>query len=223
MILYNTLMGVCAGGGMILVAQMLRSLSQGKKTLGHGPALLVLGIPLTVLAGAMTLTWPLTVNPPINIAFGEPALMLGLLMTLAGYILTRLSITKATTGQQEVRFDINHVMKPIQWVVFFVGLILLSTTSAIASYDLVGDAPPNEPITGQFTGWENTFFFSIYLQAALGCLLTPWLKPTWVFINRLVFWFWMMSGVAFLLFSVLNYRTHIGLLINIERGTDYEW
>lgn len=218
MILYNTLMGVCAGGGMILVAQLLRTWSKEATIgLGYGPALLVLGVPLTVLAGAMTLTWPLTVNPPINIAFGEPALMLGVLMTLAGAMLTHL-FAKGTNGRIDA-----EAHKPLQWVVFFVGLILLSITSAIASYDLVGDAPPNEPITGQFTGWENTFFFSIYLLAALGCLLTPWLKPTWAFINRLVFWFWMMSGVAFLLFSVLNYRTHIGLLINIERGTDYEW
>lgn len=219
MILYNTLMGVCAGGGLILVAQMLRRVSQGKSVRADtGPALLALGVPLTVLAGAMTLTWPLTVNPPINIAFGEPALMLGVLMVLAGVILTRYS-----TGDKEMSTPKLDRLGPVAWVVFFVGLILLSIASAIASYDLVGDAPPNEPITGQFTGWENTFFFLVYLSAAVGCLLTPWLRSTDHFINRLVVATWMMSGIAFLVFSVLNYRTHIGLLINIERGTDHEW
>lgn len=222
MILYNTLMGVCAGGIMIIVAQALRSLSKGQRTIGQGPALLALGIPLTVLAGAMTLTWPLTVNQPINIAFGEPSLMLGILATIAGYILTRLAIAKATTGE-DIKLDIGDAMRPVQWVIFFVGLTLAGTASAIASYNLVGDAPPNEPITGQFTGWENTFFFVIYAFAAAGCLLAPWLRSSWGFINQLVFTFWMISGVAFLVFSVLNYRTHIGLLVNIERGTDYRW
>lgn len=220
MILYNTLMGVCAGGGMILVAQLLRALSKGLPiSAGYGPAFLVLGIPLTILAGAMTLTWPLTVNPPINIAFGEPSLMLGILLVVAGALLTRYALSMEA---KKMAFKISFA-HPVGWVVFFVGLILLSTASAIASYDLVGDAPPNEPITGQFTGWENTFFFVIYLFAAIGCLLTPWLRPTWAYVNRLVYVMWMVSGIAFLLFSVLNYRTHIGLLINIQRGTNYEW
>jgi uncharacterized membrane protein len=224
MILYNTLMGVCAGGIMILVAQALRTLSLGRKTLGHGPALLALGIPLAVLAGAMTLTWPLTVNAPINIAFGEPALMLGVLATIAGWILTRLSVVKATSAPDvEVKLDIGAAMKPIQWVIFFVGLILASTSSAIFSYNLVGDAPPNEPITGQFTGWENTFFALLYLCAAVGCLLAPWLRTGWHRVNQIVFATWMLSGILFLAFSALNYRTHIGLLINIERGTNYKW
>lgn len=222
MILYNTLMGVCAGGIMIIVADMVRRLTRGERTVGQGPALLAFGIPLTVLSGAMTLTWPLTVNPPINIAFGEPSLMLGILATIAGWILTRLSMAKATNGG-DVKWDLGEAMKPIQLVIFFVGLILLSTSSAIFSYNLVGDAPPNEPITGQFTGWENDFFGIAYLTAAVGCLATPWLKSKPHAVNGLVFGTWMVSGIAFLLFSVLNYRTHIGLLINIERGTDYEW
>lgn len=224
MILYNTLMGVCAGGGMMLVARMLRELSHGRAFFGfYGPALLVLGIPLTVLAGAMTLTWPLTVNPPINIAFGEPALMLGLMMTLAGAAITRLLVGSANTGETNRVTLRLQSLEPMAWVIFFVGLILAAITSAIASYNLVGDAPPQEPITGQFTGWENGFFVVIYGLAALGCLLAPWLRESWHWTNRVVFVAWMVSGLAFLIFSVLNYRTHIGLLINLERGTNYRW
>lgn len=219
MILYNTLMGVCAGGGMMLVADTVRRLTKGEDIrAATGPALLAFGIPLTVLAGAMTLTWPLTVNPPINIAFGEPSLMLGILMVLAGIALTRYSM--AAKPFSVPTFD---RLGPIKWVVFCVGLILLFTSSAIFSYNLVGDAPPNEPITGQFTGWENTFFGVLYLVAALGCLLFPMLKDRPDLINAIVVTAWMVSGLAFLLFSALNYRTHIGLLINIERGTNYEW
>jgi uncharacterized membrane protein len=225
MILYNTLMGVCAGGGMILVANMLRKLSLGRQIegAGYGPALLLLGLPLTILAGAMTLTWPLTVNPAINIVFGEPALMLGLLLTVAGLFLTKFALSSAQEHYPNKVTVSVDVLKPVRWVIFFVGLILASVASAIASYDLVGDAPPNEPITGQFTGWENTFFFVIYLLAAVGCLLTPWLRSTYYWVNRMVVACWMVSGVAFLVFSVLNYRTHPGLLVNIERGTSHDW
>lgn len=220
MILYNTLMGVCAGGGMLLVAQLLRIMSKGETIRASaGPALLVLGIPLTILAGAMTLTWPLNVNPPINIAFGEPALMLGLLLTVAGAVLCRYAMAGGST---QYKLDLSS-STPVLWVIFFVGLILAAISSAILSYDLVGDAPPQEPITGNFTGWENTFFGYIYALAALGCLLAPWLKSRIYWVNTIVVISWQLSGVAFLAFSVLNYRTHIGLLINIQRGTDYNW
>lgn len=219
MILYNTLMGVCAGGGMLLVATLLHRLTRHAELRAtSGLALLAFGIPLTVLAGAMTLTWPLTVNPPINIAFGEPALMLGILLTLAGVAVTRYAMGSAAVTLPEI-----GAFGPIAWVVFTVGLVLASITSAIYSYDLVGDAPPQEPITGQFTGWENTFFVVIYGLAALGCLLAPWMKSRPYVVNSLVIAAWGLSGLAFLAFSVLNYRTHIGLLINLERGTNYRW
>ena len=155
-------------------------------------------------------------TPPINIAFGEPSLMLGLLLTVAGAVIIKRS--GVSVGL------VLATASGAAWVVFCVGLVLAAITSAIFSYNLVGDAPPQEPITGQFTGWENTFFGLIYALAALGCLFAPGVRiGQWYWINRLVIYSWTLSGAAFLIFSVLNYRTHIGLLINIERGTDYRW
>ncbi len=216
MILYNTLIGVLAGLTMLLVVDVVRRLRRGDVIdgYGYGYALLVLGVPLTVLAGAMTLTWPLNVNPPINIAFGEPSLVLGVLATVAGAFLVR--------HRHEA---VDTTLRPAGFIVFAVGLMLAATSSAIFSYNLVGDAPPQEPITGQFTGWENTFFGVIYALAALGCLLAPWVKldDRSHVLTTVVLWAWGLSGLAFLLFSLLNYRTHIGLLINFERGTSYRW
>jgi Protein of unknown function (DUF981) len=222
MILYNTLMGVCAGVIMLLAADLLRRTSRGETLAlgGYGPALLVLGVPLTVLAGAMTLTWPLTVNPPVNIVFGEPSLLLALLAVVGGGVLTRV-VFLARDNTLEVT---DALTRPARWVVCAVGLVLLSCASAILSYDLIGDAPPQEPITGQFTGWEDTFFGLTYLVAAVGCLATPWASVVRsTRITRFVWVTWALSGAAFLLFSVLNYRTHIGLLVNLERGTNYRW
>lgn len=221
MILYNTLMGVCAGGILLLIARLVQRLAHGyTRTYGStGLALMLFGVPLTFLSGLMAVTWPLTVNPPINIAFAEPALLLGLLAIAAGSVIVRVNRLE---GDGEVL--IPSRLDPIRWVVFVVGLVLASVASAILSYDLVGDAPPQEPITGQFTGWENTFFGVIYALAALGCLLTPWVSLTrYRLVTRVTVWSWYLAGAAFLLFSVLNYRTHIGLLINLERGTNYRW
>lgn len=219
MVLYNTLMGVCAGMIMLLAADILRGLSSakpGSHTPMYGPALLTLGIPLTVLSLHMTLTWPLTVNPPINIAFGEPCLMLGILATLAGIYLTR-------NMHQNMTVDLNAIW-PVKMIIFVLGLMLALISSAIFSYNLVGDAPPQEPITGQATGWENTVFGLAYAVAAGACLLLPFARlGSRNVVTYFVMSWWAVAGLFFLLFSVLNYRTHIGLLINLQQGTNYRW
>jgi hypothetical protein len=94
--------------------------------------------------------------------------------------------------------------------------MLVSIASAIFVYDLVGDAPPQEPITGQVTGWENVTFGLVYLFAGLACLLAPWVKisQNTLITSTVVSW-WRVTGAFFLLFSALNYYTHIGLLINL--------
>lgn len=223
MVLYNTLMGVCAGTILLLVADFLRKVSTGRLANPiplYGPALLALGIPLTLLSLHMALTWPLTVNPPINIAFAEPSLMLGVLATIGGGFLTKLNLM---TNDHTLKIN-DQWLAPVKWIVFVLGLVLALIASAIFSYDLVGDAPPQEPITGQATGWENVTFGLAYSIAAAGCLVAPWVKVTEnTVITHSMVWWWRMAGIFFLLFSVLNYRTHIGLLINLEQGTNYRW
>lgn len=219
MILYNTLMGFCAGLILLITASLFKTYHTKKSfyPAGYGAALLILGIPLTVLSGAMALTWPLNVNPAINIAFAEPCLMLGILAAVAGAVLM-----KAGGSNPLGRI----VLRPTVLIVFALGLMLATISSAIFSYNLVGDAPPMEPITGQFKGWENTAFGLVYLLAAIGCLALPWaksglLKLNWI--GHTVYWAWTISGILFLLFSILNYRTHIGLILNVETGTNYKW
>lgn len=213
-------MGVCVGLGLILTARLTRQFTQSAgnglsvPTLsGYGYAFIALGAVLTPLSLHMALTWPLTVNPPVNIAFAEPALMLGALLLAAGIALTR-GVDSLT----------NVNISAVRWVIAALGVVMALTASAIWSYDLIGDAPPQEPITGQFTGWENTFFALLYALVAVGCLTTPWYttqRYTWA--THVIYWSWFISGLVFLTFSALNYRTHIGLLINVERGTNHLW
>jgi uncharacterized membrane protein len=156
----------------------------------------------------MVLTWPLKVaSPPVNIAFGEPTMMLGILLIIAGFA---------------INSDKLIAVLPASIITFVVGLVLASIGSSILSYNLIGDALPEEPITGQFTGWQNVSFGLIYLLVALGCLLAPW-STSVKLINQVVYWAWLISGIFFILYSVINYRSHIGYLINITRGTSYRW
>jgi uncharacterized membrane protein len=210
MILYNTLMGFCAGLILLETATMVARADGGRDTVladdrdivlagkRNGLRLLVLGAPLTVLSLVMVLTWPLTVNPPINIAFGEPSLMLGVLAIAGGVVVC-------------VRGDVTiGYARTFTPVIAALGLMLLAITASILRFDLVGDAPAIEPISSRVTGWENTTFALVYLLSALGCLATLGIRHR---AARLVtVWGWRLAGVFFLGFSVLNYYTHIGLL-----------
>lgn len=219
MILYNTLMGFCAGLVMIVAADAVKKLRSHRgdsetataEFHGHAAALAVLGVPLTVLSGAMALTWPLTVNPPINIAFAEPSLILGVMALVGAGVLARMS--------RRAEFEINTT--PVTWVIAAVGVMLAAIAVAIWRFNLVGDAPPQEPITGQVHGWENFTFGAVYMIAAVGCVAA--LRWDTKVGSRIVYTCWTVAGLFFLLFSVLNYYTHIGLLINLNTGTEYRW
>lgn len=216
MILYNTLIGVCAGLGMIFVANLLGLKRHAELPIGElavrlqgwGVALLAVGAPLTFFAGLMTVTWPLSTKPAINIAFSEPNVLLGILLTLAGIFLMK--------GKTR-----SSLIAPSLWIVFTLGWILVAIASAIFSYNLVGDAPAIEPISGQIHGWENTAFGVAYLVAAAGCLTAPWaLRQPWAY--HVTRWSFYVAGFAFLAFCVLNYRTHIGLTLN-RSGGHWRW
>lgn len=214
MIMYNTLQGLCAGLVMLIAGDALKKLHAGPgqmKLPSHAAALAVAGVPLTVLGFLMTVTWPLTANPPINIAFGEPTFILGVLALVGAAFFLR-------------GLDLHTVaLRPMAWVITAVGGMLALTASAIFSYNLVGDAPSSEPITGQFQGWENATWGVAYTVAAIGCIATWFYRPASNVAFHIIRFSWAISGLFFLLFSILNYRTHIGQLVNLERGTNFMW
>lgn len=228
MIIYNTVMGVCAGVALILGAELLRRYTVPAPIGTPDPAALpldkrlwaavfaVLGVVLAGLGMMMSTRWPLTVNPPVNILFGEPSLLFGVMLCAAAAYLWR------TADQQDRPADLT----PVGVLVFAVGLILAACAVAIARFGFVGAAPEAEPISGRLHAWpwlENTFFAILYGMPAAGALAAPFTRLRDGRLTQLVRWAWTVSGVVFLLFSALNYYTHIGLLWNLHTGSTYRW
>ena len=230
MVIYNTIMGVSAGLALILVPLLARALYLRKQVSAEGWALTfgILGVILTFLGGAMAVTWPLTVNPPINIIFSEPNLALGLLLLAAAFFLWRhpariaeIASSSKKTADEALAY-LTRVLMPVSWFVAAIGLVLIACALAIARFNLVGSAPAAEPITGLLHDYpviENTFFAILYGLSGIGTLLAPFVvrrpasKVTIVAGVCLI-----TAGVLFLLFSTMNYYTHIGLLLNLQRG-----
>lgn len=205
MILYNTLMGVFAGIVILTMASVILRYKTDRLR-GHGIVLLLAGIPLTVLSFIMAVTWPLHVNPPINIAFAEPGVFLGLLAVVGGIGLIKQMNTSLAA----------YELKPIRRVVAVLGVMLTMISLAIFRFNLVGDAPNIEPITGQLKGWENATFGIIYLAAGIGTMAVWFADRPWG--AKLASGMWKLSGGFFLVFSLLNYYTHIGMLVCANGG-----
>ena len=108
------------------------------------------------------------------------------------------------------------VIGPLSVWIFATGLMMASLTVTILYYQL-GHAPPQEPISGYFAdSWVEPIFLALlWGLIAVGALLIPTGIAKW---NRkvvaIVRFPWNVAGVLLVLFSVMNYFTHIGLLMN---------
>jgi hypothetical protein len=226
-ILYNTLMGVAAGTALLMVPILGRKLHRRESIAPEGWALTfgILGVILTFLGALMTVTWPLNANPPINIMFGEPTLVLGLLLLAAAlYMWRRPDAFLDLEGEAFNR--LIRVLTPVSWLVFVLGLILLSCTLAVFRFGFVGAAPAEEPISGLLHNYpraENTFIGLLYALTTAGTLLTPFaLRNLGSRVAQAAGWCMAATGAVWLLFSVMNYYTHIGLLVNMHLNKSFK-
>ncbi|WP_045740269.1 DUF981 family protein [Actinoplanes rectilineatus] len=232
MIMYNTTIGVAAGAALILVPRYWAWLRNERMPMplvrapadhsGWAAAFGVLGLLLTGLGGAMTATHPLAeAKPYIDTIFGEPALLLGVLLLAAAWRISRTAPALAPDR-------LPDALGPVGIVVFLLGLVMTWCTLAILRFDVISAAPAEEPITGllhQHPAIENTFFAAaLYGPAALGCLLFPFAarpgsRRSW----QVLYWAWTVAGIGFALFSAMNFYTHTGMVINSVNGSDYRW
>ncbi|MFC3384383.1 DUF981 family protein [Couchioplanes caeruleus subsp. azureus] len=232
--MFNTLIGVCAGAALLLVPRYwatlrgehlpLQLVHEPGEPSGWAATFGVLGALLTGLGFVMTISHPLApAKPYIDTIFGEPSLMLGVILLAAAWYLGH----RNTLTVDQPRLP--GLLASISWVIFILGTVLVWCTLAIARFNVIGAAPATEPITGLLHDYpvvENTFFIAVlYGPAALGCLLFPFaLDPrrrrTWL----TLYWCWTVAGLGFTAFSAMNFYTHTGMVINmVPGGADYRW
>jgi uncharacterized membrane protein len=223
LILYNTLLAVAAGIGLIGVATLYRKLSEGTTVFAEGWSLLfgMTGFILTILGLAVTITWPYHVPGVFdaNILFGEPSVAFGVVLLAEAFYFWH---ARAALNLEKLQ----RMLKPISLYVFGLGLVMAACAISWVRYRL-GAAPPAEPISGRFGGHpviESSFLGALYGLIALGALLFPFaLHKKNAKLGEVIYICWMVAGIVLLLFGALNYYTHIGDLQNTYTGTHYKY
>jgi uncharacterized membrane protein len=223
MILYNTVVGLAGGVGLLLVSQLLKQFANADTIQPEGFALAfgITGFIQTVLGLTISVMWPYTKVLHANIMMGEPALVFGLLLLAAAFFLWRKSDAFVDLGRgpeksAKASAYLISVLRPVSVWIFAAGLMMVSLVIAIVYYQL-GQAPPQEPISGYFAdSWVEPIFLALlWGLIALGALFTPFALLKWnrkivnVTVNC-----WSVAGVLLVLSSAMNYFTHIGLLMN---------
>lgn len=229
MVVYNEIVAVASGAGLIGVALFLSSLLHGKRIDSEGWAAFfgVSGLLLFVLGVHTTVTWPFGGEgfEYANIAFGQPAAAFGALLLFAAIYLwrNRELFTRETEGLGEVALE---AAKPASIFVGALGLGMAVLAITFVRFQL-GAAPPEEPISGRFGHLpilEALFLGGLWGIVAVGALLFAFAilteRPQ---LLRWVVWAWVIGGIVFLLFGAMNFYTHIGMYHNIEYGTNHKW
>ncbi len=223
MILYNTIVGLAAGVGLLLVARLLKQFANGEKVQPEGFAMTfgITGFIQTVLGLTISVMWPYTKVLHANIMMGEPALAFGLLLVAAAFFLWHkravlVDLGQGTEKSAQASAYISAVLRPVSLWIFATGLMMASLVVAIVYYQL-GHAPPQEPISGYFAdSWVEPIFLALlWGSIAVGALLIPaGIAKGNRKVVTIVRFFWNVAGVLLVFFSAMNYFTHIGLLMN---------
>jgi hypothetical protein len=229
MIVYNELVAITAGAGLLGTAAFLANLVAGKRIDSEAWAGLfgVTGLLLLVLGIHTTVTWPFGGEgfEYANIAFGQPAAAFGALLLFAAVYLWRHRQVFAG-DPQTVRDAAMGALKPVGIFVGALGLAMTALAITFVRFQL-GAAPPQEPISGRFGHLpllEALFLGGLWGVVALGALLFA--IATWTDRPQLLVWAvraWVVGGAVFVLFGAMNFYTHIGMYYNIEHGTTHKW
>lgn len=229
MIVYNELVAVTAGAGLLGFGWFLTHLLRGRKVDSEGWAGFfgVTGLVLLVLGLHTTVTWPFGGDgfEYANIAFGQPAAGFGALLVFAAVYLWR-HRSLFSGDVDDANATALSALKPVSLFVGALGLGMAVLAIAFVRFQL-GAAPPQEPISGRFGHLpilEALFLGGLWGVIALGALLfaTAMLTDRAQLLTWAVRAFYV-GGLVLLLFGAMNFYTHIGMYVNIAHGTDYRW
>lgn len=229
MIVYNELVAITAGAGLLGFAAFLTQLIRDKIIDSEGWAgfFAATGLLLLVLGLHTTVTWPYGGEgfEYANIAFGQPAAGFGALLLLAGvYLWRHRAYFEGET--RTANAAALAALKPASIFVGALGLGMAVLAISFVRYQL-GAAPPEEPISGRFGDMpilEALFLGGLWGVIAVGALLFPialWTnRPE---LLRWAVWAWVIGGVVLLLFGAMNFYTHIGMYDNIAHDHTHKW
>ncbi|WP_066071615.1 DUF981 family protein [Neobacillus soli] len=228
---YNTIMSVSTGIGLLLILRFGSHLAKEKVGQLEGWAI-GFGIPgfiLTITGTHMILTWPLSkIGFPFDdIIFGEPSLAFGIMLIAISILLWRKSNLYIRQGinmndskivSSTLNKELPYLIKPLSYFAAAMGLALISIAFAGIKYQLFA-APPQEPISGAFADYpmlEATFISGLYAITGIGAVLLPFslnknANPNYA---KVIKFLWTIAGIIFVVFGVMNYFTHIGLIVN---------
>jgi len=238
--MYNTIMAVSAGVGLIGVALLGLQIKQRQAVAAEGWSLLfaIVGLTLSILGFIMSITWPFRAPGTFtgNVLMGEPSAAFGLLLLAASFYLWQRRAVFAAIGSasevesSEAMATVKRAMKPVSIFVFATGLFMLACAVAWIRFRL-GNAPSVEPLTGYLATVilanapiaESYFLGILWGLIALGGLLFPLaLSSGSKAVYKIIFLAWLIAGIAFMLFGSLNFYTHVGLISNTTNGTAFK-
>ena len=229
MVVYNELVALTAGAGLVGFAWFIAQLISNKRIDSEGWAGFfgVTGLLLLVMGLHTTLTWPFGAGgfEYANIAFGQPAAAFGALLLFAAVYLFRHRALFAG-DVEDAKAAVLAALKPIGIFVGALGLGMSVLAVTFVRFQL-GAAPPEEPISGRFGHLpilEALFLGGLWGVVAVGAVLFAIAVLT----DRPQLLRWavrafIVGGVVFLLFGAMNFYTHIGMYYNIEHGTTHRW
>jgi uncharacterized membrane protein len=226
--MYNTVMSVAAGVGLLLLVMLGRSLYSRRpfSAEGYAVAFGALGLVLFPMGLHMSLTWPLArIAPFDNIMFGETSVAFGAMLLAASAYLWRRGAALEPAGpadeaaeEAQARLEgLARLALPISLFAAGMGLACFAIAAAGWRYTLWA-APPQEPISGQFANHpllEATFISLLYVGVGAGAVLLPLVLLTRrKEIAFLIGLAWTLAGLGFTIFGALNFFTHTGLIIH---------
>lgn len=232
MVVYNEIVALTAGTGLLGFAWFLRQLIRNEPIESEGWAAFfgLTGLLLFVTGVHTTVTWPFGADgfEYANIAFGQPAAAFGALLLFAAIYLWRHReiLTDDVVDVPANNARMLRALKPVSLFVGALGLGMAVLAITFVRFQL-GAAPPEEPISGRFGHLpilEALFLGGLWGIVAVGAILfAVALLTNRPQLLRWAIWAWLIGGVVFLLFGAMNFYTHIGMYYNIEHGTMHKW
>jgi len=229
MVVYNELVAITAGAGLLGFAAFLAELLRGKRIESEGWAAFfgASGLLLLVLGVHTTVTWPFGGDgfEYANIAFGQPAAGFGVLLVFTAIYLWR----HRSRYDGDVEAANSRTIAALKPAAIFVGALGLGMAALAVTFVRfqLGAAPPEEPISGRVGDVpiiEALFLGGLWGIVALGAILFA--VALWTERLNLLPWAvraWLVGGVVLLLFGAMNFYTHIGMYYNIAHGTNHLW